>query len=168
MEQNNNLLTDPIEILMAEHEAGLSQLAELDKAILFIEANGFDDESISKIKIAISFINDEIRFHNEKEEIHLFPLLAKHVTGPTMVMEHEHRELWDAFTKLKILMEQNDKIYFELNKENIVNTSKFIIELLSSHIYKENNILFPMAKNSLTKEEYKICSDGIFKATNKN
>lgn len=163
---NNELLNDPIEILMAEHEAGLMQLEEMNKAILEIEKNGFEIETINILNTAINFINNEIRLHNESEELYLFPYLAKYVNGPTDVMEHEHRTLWDAFTKLKLLMEQTDLEIMESNKENIINTSRFIIDLLSNHIYKENNILFPMAKKYLSEEEYRNCSVNLNKPKN--
>ncbi len=159
------LQTDPIDILMAEHEEGLKQLTELEDAALKIKKNGITKEELDRVTSAINFIDNEIRFHNEKEEKHLFPLVAKYVSGPTTVMENEHRILWDAFIKLKIIAKEIENLESENSKEMLVRTSLFIVELLSSHIYKENNILFPMAQNVLSKEEYEICRVGIAKAT---
>lgn len=158
METKANL-RDPIEILMAEHDEALFYLEELNSAILQIEAGNFTNENLNKIITSISFIDNEVKAHNRKEELYLFPLLAKHVTGPTAIMEHEHKTLWDSLSKLKELLVNKAKL--EENKGAIITKSRFIVYLLSNHIQKENQILFPMAKNNLTLEEYSSFQKGI-------
>lgn len=157
--ENKSNLSDPIEILIAEHDEALFYLEELNKAILKAEATGFDKETLNKITTSINFIDSDIKAHNQKEELYLFPLLAKHVTGPIAVMEHEHKTLWDALARLKELMAEVNEL--EQNKGSIITKCRFIIYLLSNHIQKENQVLFPMAKHNLTEEEYLNFKNGI-------
>ena len=95
---------DPIEILMKEHEEALKQLALMKSASLSIQQNGFSVEAFEQIAFAINFIDSDIRHHNEREEKILFPLIGKYVIESTMVMIHEHRELWKKFSELSLLV----------------------------------------------------------------
>jgi hemerythrin-like domain-containing protein len=94
--------------------------------------------------------------HHEKEDNHLFPLLARKgvpVAGcPIGVLTHEHetsRRLTadlgaavDAFLKNPQPMSQF-----------LITTLRGIVELYPNHIWKENYLLFPMTDKLLDEEE---------------
>ena len=153
---------DPIEILVKEHNEGLKRLAELSNAAEYIDRHGFAFEAYTQIAGAIRFINSEIRNHNEKEEKYLFPLIERHVHGPAHAMHNEHRELWRLFSRLLESVEdvEEGRIYATTIKE-LVLSSRLIVDLLTEHIRKENNVLFPMAKQVLTNDEYEQLSQNI-------
>lgn len=147
--------TDPIEILMHEHEMGLHQLALMANAAMSIEVNGFSAEAFRTIAEAIRYIGSEIRCHNEREEKFLFPALGRHVDGPPAAMRLEHRDLWRAFNELlKVVRDVEDGRLRGSSIRELVQLVHFIVDHLRDHIEKENAVLFPMAKRLLTIEEY--------------
>jgi hemerythrin-like domain-containing protein len=147
--------TDPITILTEDHHKGLKRLEDLERAAGYIKENGFSFDAFTQIAEAIEYINLEIRRHNEIEEKYLFPLLDRHVNGPSHIMHNEHRELWKLFSRLLESVEdvQEGRIYATTIWE-LVESSRSIVAMLSEHIRKENEVLFPMARKLLTKEEY--------------
>ena len=161
-----NGFPDPIEILMKEHEDGLKRLSELGGAAEYINANGFSFAAYSEITGAIRFINSEIRKHNEKEEKFLFPLMDRHADRQTIVMRNEHRELWKLFNRLLESVEdvEEGRIHPTTIRE-LVQSSKSLVELLTEHIRKENDLLFPMAKRMLTETEYEQLRQDIARET---
>ena len=148
--------TDPIQTLMKEHDIGLKYLQRLGDAAEDIRTNGFSFEAFKHVAEAIQFIDTEIRQHNEKEEKYLFPLMERHVDGPPAVMRGEHRKLWRAFSRLRECVKDVEEMrIYPSTVRDLVECSKTIVQLLSDHIAKENDVLFPMAKEILTKDEYR-------------
>ena len=166
MQKNKDMMRDPIEVLMKEHDEGLQQLKRLGDAAEYIRINGFSNDTFVTISTAICFIDTEIRRHNEKEEKFLFPLMERHVSAPPGVMRSEHRELWRAFTRLHESVEdvEEGRISATTVRE-LVQSSKALVDLLTSHILKENTVLFPMARQVLTGEEYELLRENISNAT---
>ena len=157
---------DPIDILFQEHAITLKYLQQLHTATEFIRVNGFNFDAFQKIEEAIHFIDAEIRHHNEKEEAYLFPLMDRHLKEPPDVMRTEHLELWKSLAALRECIKDvlESRIYPTIVRE-LVHRCFSITELLSNHIAKENNVLFPMAKKMLTKEEYELFRTQMAKAT---
>jgi hemerythrin-like domain-containing protein len=94
--------------------------------------------------------------HHAKEENLLFPKLEEKGLsphqGPVAVMLHEHAE-GRNFVKNIV---DNLEIYNNGNKEALSGIYRNMLgyaSLLENHIAKENNILFRMADNVLSKEE---------------
>ena len=157
------LQTDPIDILMAEHEEGLKQLTELEDAALKIKKNGITKEELDRVTSAINFIDNEIRFHNEKEEKHLFPLVAKYVSGPTTVMENEHRILWDAFIKLKIIAKEIENLESENSKEMLVKPHSLLLNYFHRTFIKKTIFYFQWRKMFYPKRNTKFVELGLRK-----
>ncbi|MBI3989119.1 MAG: hemerythrin domain-containing protein [candidate division NC10 bacterium] len=94
--------------------------------------------------------------HHKKEEDLLFPLLSKRGVpvegGPIGVMLSEHE---DGRRFLKGLKEGLDKLDSEpeVAKRLIVENGAGYIQLLQSHIFKEDNVLFVMADHVLGPDE---------------
>jgi regulator of cell morphogenesis and NO signaling len=159
---NNCNQIDPILLLMQEHEEGIKYLKRLGKAADYIHSNGFSFEAFKDVAEAIRFIDNEIRRHNEKEEKYLFPLLASHASEPVEPMRDEHRELWKAFKYLRECVKEVEEMkIYPTTVRDLVRLSKSIVDLLTNHITKENEVLFPLAKSVLTKDEYALLTREI-------
>lgn len=148
---------DPIERLMEEHQHGLKELEKMLKAGQELKARGFNQESYETLRGATDFINGDIRTHNQNEENALFPMMEAKMGegGPTTVMRSEHQQLWAALDKLET--ELGCLPSTSANGEvigRVAELSAFIHNLLIQHIYKEDNILYPMAREILTPEEF--------------
>lgn len=66
--------------------------------------------------------------------------------GPIGVMLMEHAAKRDYLAKMREALKENDENKLKKNTQDMVS-------LLRSHIYKEDNILYPCAQDVLTNEE---------------
>ena len=100
--------------------------------------------------------------HYKKKEFLLFPYLEKHlITGPPTVMWGKHDEtrvfLTDSIRELEGAILSVEKL-----QSIIDNNLNRTLELIDGMIMKEEEILFPMAMDTLTEEEwYKIYSETL-------
>lgn len=148
-------MLDPIEILTKEHNECLRHLARMENAAEYIQTNGFSHEAYTQIAATIRFIDTVMRQHDEKEEKYVFSMMDRHVTGAPQVMRNEHRELWIAFKQLIRTVEDIEEGRLHgTSIVELVQSAEAVVEHLTSHITKENEVVFPMAKQMLTKEEY--------------
>lgn len=148
---------DPIEILMDEHELALKELRRLKNAVEQISVIGLTRELLGEVRSALRFIDQDVRDHNEKEERFLFPLLEQYVSGPPSVMRSEHRDLWGSLADLTGLIDDLEHHGDREDKlKKSIDLALYVVDLLSAHIAKENNVLFPMAKSMLTTDEYDV------------
>jgi len=148
----------PIEILQREHEEALAQLQLLEQSARHLHDHGFSTEALAQVMESTRFINTDIRSHNEKEERALFPILDAYLppNGPTAVMRAEHQQLWDQLDRLEKLTHSLQAHSQNLRlREELAETAFAVVHLLSNHIWKENNILFPMAQGLLRQDEWK-------------
>ncbi|MFA7067219.1 MAG: DUF438 domain-containing protein [Dysgonamonadaceae bacterium] len=104
----------------------------------------------------------DIDKHYKRKEYLLFPYLEKHlITGPPTVIWGKHDELRvflnDSIRDLETSITSVKQLQSIINK-NLNRT----LELIDGMIMKEEEILFPMAMDTLTEEEwYKIYSETI-------
>jgi hemerythrin-like domain-containing protein len=155
---------DPISVLKDEHKKGMYYLAKLDNAADYIRINGFSAEAFEQIVEATQYINTELRQHNESEEKYLFPLIERHASGPSHLFRDEHKELWKHFHELEIAIKDVEEGHIHGSSiKELVEIAKAVVDLMGSHISKENDILFPLAKQLLSQEEYSKLSNGIIR-----
>ena len=135
------------EILSLEHENILKFIdALLKKCEVMEKKKEIDSDFFEK---AIDFIrNYADKFHHAKEEDILFKELCKDTVemhcNPVEQMLYEH-DLGRNFVKgIEEGLKKNDM-------GKIIKNSKGYADLLREHIYKEDNILYPMAEQSLGK-----------------
>lgn len=135
---------DCLEELSAEHKKILEKLKELEKNIKDTE---IDKE---KIKEFLNFTENFAEPHHQKEENVLFPALEKKGIpkegGPIGVMLFEHETEREHIKKLEKALKENQK-------EKVKEEAENIISLLREHIDKEENVLYPWAKNVLSEKE---------------
>jgi hemerythrin-like domain-containing protein len=123
-----------------EHEVAQGMLAQLDRAIA--------GQDWVAAKEAGLWLFAELKPHNESEERWLFPRMAEKLgtgPGPIAAMLAEHRHIWSHEEALMACLET-------LPPENPAEAARHaqtIVETLSAHIFKENNVLYPMAVRML-------------------
>ena len=94
--------------------------------------------------------------HHQREEEVLFPMLEKFgVTEPPEIMKEEHEELKPKKKELyKTAKECKEMSYLEFTRK-VKELAEYLIKKLPDHIYKEDNILYPMAIQVIPKEKWK-------------
>jgi hemerythrin-like domain-containing protein len=102
------------------------------------------EQAAKALEIIANFVD---RCHHTKEEQHLFPLMTKHgmptETGPLFVMLREHEE---GRAHVRAMREAATDAPFAAAAHAYTN-------LLRSHIYKEDNVLYPMAERMLNDQD---------------
>jgi len=148
----------PISILMEEHKIML-QIAEklntITNKIQQISDTSYVGEEIHNLEhIAVDFLDAEK--HYLREENVLFPNLEKHgITEPPAIMWMEHNQIREKKKQLNQLIENYNAISFQDFKRQLGETAESLNNLLPSHFFKENSILFPTALRVITDEEWK-------------
>ncbi|MDP6339786.1 MAG: hemerythrin domain-containing protein [Candidatus Marinimicrobia bacterium] len=155
-----------IKTMVKEHEHILAMLDELQEIALQLS----DDDQNNGIvfmnranELAVKIIGAEP--HHQREEQVLFPAIEEvGISGPTQVMRMEHEMMREMKHDLKSETENSDRDW----SVRVEKVSQLISELCSTlrqHIDKENNILYPIALQSITEvakwEEMKVRCDEI-------
>ena len=160
--------SDPLEILVNEHEKGELHLRNLRDAANDIRTHGFSTGAFNRIGEAIRFIDTEMRHHNEKEEEFLLPLIAPHIPDAPLEMRREHRALWTAFEELRRYVQDiEDGRLRGTAITDLVESALLIVYILGDHIVRENEVLFPAVKRLLSPDEYDQLTKGIAGSANR-
>jgi len=154
----------PIHTLMEEHKMILDFIEKLKETVRKINvAKSFDGVSVElKMLEHIAEHLVEADKHHQREEEVLFPMLKKFgVTEPPEIMREEHEELKPKKKELyKTAKEYGEMPYPNFIKK-INKLAEYLIKKLPDHIYKEDNILYPMAIQAIPKKEWpeikKLC-----------
>jgi hemerythrin-like domain-containing protein len=146
-------MTDPIEILMQEHKDVLEIVDNIGR--LQQELKDTPDETAPKLKELLAKLDKEFDIHSlSKEEKALFPAMEAFMPrdeGPIGVMIQEHVELVRRIKDYKESLDTGD-----YNKS--LEAGAYLISVLPDHIYKEDNILYNMARMHLSSDDM----DGIY------
>lgn len=142
--------------LCEDHEFILEAIGLLDQFCTILESGNTVDTS--HLQIIMSFIRSYADgYHHRKEEVVLFPaLISKGIPnefGPIGCMLHEHetgREYVRNMAQALTAMKAGSKDVIGL----FTSAGRRYISLLSNHIMKENNVLFPLANRLLIPEEH--------------
>ena len=157
MEFYKNLPTDHLlKYLYDEHQQILKYLTLLESEVNLHDDKTAGESATPDVKklllIADNLLNSEP--HHKREEDILFPEMEKEgISGPTMVMRTEHEGFREYKHNLKKLLLENLQTEHPDNIAKIQYTAVGLVGYLRSHIMKENNILYPMAYQTLTDPE---------------
>jgi len=148
---------NPIGILLEEHKI-LQQLSEKLKTSADMVQKAEDlsciSEELTKLRRITADLLDAEK-HYLREENVLFPVLEKHgIAEPPAIMWMEHNQLREKKKQLNNLIENCNNIEFQSFKKQLGEAAKSLSDILSSHIFKENNILFPTALKVVTNGEW--------------
>ncbi|MEM3873881.1 MAG: DUF438 domain-containing protein [Candidatus Bathyarchaeia archaeon] len=147
----------PIGILLEEHKM-IQQIAErlgvLAEKMQKAESQDAATVELSQLRHVVDELLDAEK-HYLREENALFPVLEKHgISEPPAIMWMEHNQLREKKKQLKALIENAAKMDFPDFKRQLSELAKVVSDMLNSHIYKENNILFPAALRVVTEHEW--------------
>jgi DUF438 domain-containing protein len=140
----------PVHTFRAENEA-LKPIIEQVKAaagrLHAAKTPGETAGATEELRGALTRLRQVERHYTRKEHV-LFPYLEKHgIKGPSSVMWALHDDARAGFRKAFALLDSGDLAGLDA-------VLRPLLENISSMIYKETNILFPMALETLTYDEW--------------
>lgn len=156
---------------MTEHKSAMEVLEDFEKAMLRFKKTGYklDDEINTSFRKFFEFFENNLLDHNRREEHELFPLLDKRMIesgehseaeNPTTavdMMEDDHVKFIQlgalVFNMLGLaarLPDPNSRMFtYDVAYDN----ARELVETIRLHIYREDNVLFPLAHKLITFEE---------------
>ncbi len=147
----------PIHTLMEEHKIILkfaNELKDIEQKIGRVEDFELATKEMKHLKHIVEHFKDS-ESHYVREENVLFPYLEKHgITQPPAIMWSEHNEIRDKKKELYEFVEKHKTMSPANFALGLGDLSESLANLLQSHFYKENNILFPTALKMITKNEW--------------
>lgn len=109
-----------------------------------------EKEHIYKLIEDLNLLLDIDKHYSRKENL-LLPYLEKYgILGPTQVMWGVDDRIRDAIKVAKQALVH----YKKEDKQHVIDTMDFVIREVTEMIFKEENILFPMALQHLTEDEW--------------
>ena len=152
----------PIHTLMEEHKEILDFVDKLKRVVKKLEsADNFKDVKmeIEMLRFAAKHLVEADKHHQREEKV-LFPELEKRgITEPPEIMKEEHEELIPKKKELYNLAEKYGSFKYPEFSRKVKEIAKYIIENLPDHIYKEDNILYPMAIQVIPERNWKVIKD---------
>ena len=146
--------------LMNEHQLILKYIDLMERYIEFSQTNKSDNLLLEKAQDFISFIQKFAdNYHHAKEEDILFkylqvPGVLSHCNPlPVMLADHERGRMY--VRNMKDALENN-------NLNNLCENTSAYSQLLKQHIFKEDNVLYPMAENGMSDDD-KISLENEYK-----
>ena len=146
----------PLHTFMQENRAAEGILHGLDHVLAKLGytpdrvAFGKEQQSLAKLIEQLGGIN----LHYLRKENQLFPVLETHgITGPSQVMWALHDDIRTALKSATAGI-KNSQV------PDVVNTLRYLSKSVRDMIYKEEHILFPMAKDLLTDAEWRKARQG--------
>ena len=134
---------DPLQRFEREHEEALAALVALERAAEGLRGPGDMATHFAAAREAHAFLVGPVKTHNENEELALFPELDDE--APTALFEEEHLALWRLEAELERALQLADA-------GRVAAAGLEIVDLLRAHIARENEVLFPMARELLGPE----------------
>lgn len=153
----------PIYTLMEEHRIILDFADKLKNNVKDIRRKKLDSilQSKEELNNIVKYLKDS-ESHYLREENVLFPYLEKHgVTQPPVIMWMEHERIRQEEKDIYKVMDMYEKMdlgdFTEVLEEKVLS----LYQILSTHFYKENKILFPTALKVVEKKEWKEIREGF-------
>ncbi len=149
----------PTQELMNEHRVIEKMLVVLAKGCERLDKGNEVDQQM--FKDAVDFFRTFAdKCHHTKEEKLLFEKMMERgvsgEVGPIAVMMREHQDGRAHVKKLAGLTEDGLE-----NRKGIIRTGRAYVDLLSKHIQKEDNVLYPLANQVLETEDQEELEKGF-------
>jgi DUF438 domain-containing protein len=147
----------PVHTLRKENQAIKREL-EFIQSLVDQITNSEDTTDVSelflKIRTGINNLMDVEKHYSRKENL-LFPFLEKYnITGPSTVMWGKHDQIRGLLKNCVEVLKSTTKINAEDGKAIIEFVLTPATKLIDEMIYKEETILFPMALDHLSEEDW--------------
>lgn len=135
---------DPLKRFEREHEEALQALTRLEQAVQSLEEGKDPAPHLRAARDVQAFLCTAVREHNDNEEAALFAYLGE--DAPIGPFEQEHRDLRVLERELEAALDGPDPAL------EVPPVARSILDLLRTHIARENDVLFPMARALLGTE----------------
>lgn len=149
----------PIHSLMEEHKVILESLSALKTTLIRLrKAKSFKEfgSGLKKLRESAHHLV-EAESHHQREEEALFPKLEDHdITEPVAVMQSDHVAFRKRKQALYQLAYNPGDIDFESFKTRGAELGEYLVEELESHIFKEDNIIYQIALQTLSEKEWEV------------
>jgi hemerythrin-like domain-containing protein len=154
-----------IQSLMDEHKACNEVISTFEAALNSLHTDGFSKNTLEGINDFFSFFDDSIIEHNRKEDDTVFAELNTILyekeefsigTEKTVVdlMEDDHIKMLQlaaiSFNLFGLITRIPDESSGMVILDLAVEQSKSLIEMLKLHIFREDNVVFPIANKYLS------------------
>ncbi|MCF6347333.1 MAG: hemerythrin domain-containing protein [Flavobacteriaceae bacterium] len=154
-----------IQLLIDEHKDCNDAISTFENTLNSLHTNGFSKNTLEEINDFFSFFDDFVIEHNRKEDNTIFADLNIILhqkeefsigTKKTVVdlMEDDHIKMlqlaaisFNLFGLVTRIPDQNSGMVI---LDLAIEQSKALIEILKLHIFREDNVVFPMANNYLS------------------
>jgi len=159
-----------LQLFMNEHKTTLTKVEELEATLIEIKKEGINRERNKKLGDFFGFMDDKIVLHNLKEERVLFPFIhdrmidnGEHGIGPIPdtavdMLENDHIKMMElatlTFSLMGISSRLTDPVSIALLIDTAVEQGLSLVELLRLHVFREDNVVFPLAHKYLTESDY--------------
>ena len=147
----------PVNTFMEEHKIILDSLTELGSLVERLKKkNNFESMGQDREKLKdIAHHLVEAESHHQREEEVLFPKLEKRdITEPPAIMRTDHVEFRKRKQELyKVAHNPRDYDFNEF-KKRVIELGEYLAKELEGHIFKEDNILYQIALQVLSPEEW--------------
>lgn len=155
--------------LMDEHKMVVNELESFEGVLLDMQKEGVSREVNQRLSAFFRFLDEQIVRHHGKEEKILFPLLqerllekGEHSQGPVPktavdMLEDDHIKVMQlaaiTFNFFGLAPHLPDPASRTLVLDAALEQGKTLVEFLRLHIFREDNIVFPLAHTHLTPDE---------------
>lgn len=160
-----------------EHKVCLNELMSFEDVLSGFQTEGLDRKlSINEgLKKFFTFLDNNIAIHNIKEDKILFPLLHERLmvngehssvsgaeTPKTAVdmLEDDHIKVMQSasvtFNLFGLASRLPDAKSRAITLDTAIEQGKSLIELIRLHIFREDNIVFPLAHKYISNEEFDV------------
>lgn len=159
-----------LQVLIDEHKITLQKTKDLEDTLIEIKTDGINKERNKKLSDFFEFLDNNIVLHNLKEERVLFPFIhdrmidnGEHGSGAIPdtavdMLENDHIKTMELATLTFSLMGITSRITDPISKALLLDTAieqgLALVELLRLHIFREDNVVFPLAHKYLTAEDF--------------
>ena len=147
----------PVHTFMEEHKIILDSLTELGALTERLnDINSFKEMGEDQEKLKdISHHLVEAESHHQREEEVLFPALEKHdIVEPPQIFRLDHVEFRTRKQELYQLAQNYQDYDFSQFKTKVIELGEYLARELEGHIFKEDNILYQIALQVLSSEEW--------------
>lgn len=156
--------------LMDDHKAVIKELDAFEDVLVHMQQEGVGRDVNQRLSHFFRFLDDDIVRHQVKEEKILFPLLqerliekGEHSHGPVAktavdMLEDDHIKVMQlaavTFNFFGLAPRLPDPASRGLVLDAALEQGKTLIELVRLHIFREDNIVFPLAHKHLAADEF--------------
>lgn len=155
---------------MDEHVPFMQELKAFEEAIVSIQQSGYTKESDARLRHFFHSLDRMFTPHSRREEAALFPLLrerliasGEHGSGSvpataTELMEDEHAKAMQlaavVLNFLGLVFRLPDRKSAMIVLDAALEQGRNLVELLRLHVFREDNVLFPLAHRLISTAEF--------------